>query len=324
MGAIAFVYKNKCHPVSQTYADAIDAVPYKMTGPLDGIWKGLTLPTYKGYFIESVMSMLVPVTKRLLGKKVIIIFRGNDGLFGEKTEAYLWTKNPIKKWFLLFLIKNMNGIIVESEMTKRDAEQWTNVPIEICESYVENKELLEKIKPNLKTNKFLFIGEYRPPYDHKNIAFLLKIFANLPEYELIIIGKNTKKLQKKATKNVHILDYIQNKDQWYKKVTYYLHLPKYETGPITLLEAMIAGVIPITNTNAGHHSLIKNIEKKIILDAKKIEGIVKNPIKRKQKISETFKKIGINHFRKEDMVKKFRNKWMRLVQKIKEEKENLF
>lgn len=326
---ICFIYKNKCHPVSQTYAEAIDAVPYKITGPMDGIWKGLTLPTFRYYFIESVMSLLVPVTKRLLGKKIRIIFRGNDGLFGEKTTAYLHTKNPMKKAFLLFLIKQMDGIIVESEMTKKDAQQWINkskVPVEICESYVENKEALEKIKPNLNTKKFLFIGEYRPPYDHKNIEILIDIFNDLPEYKLIIIGKNTEKLKNKAKDNIDIKGFVENKEEYYKQATYYVHLPKYETGPITLLEAGTAGLIPITNSNAGHHSFIKNCAKELVLEGtlsrkeieERIKAVVVMPRQKRRKISETFKKLGKNHFNKEEMVQKFQRAWNTLLEKMKE------
>ena len=266
--SIGFVFKNKCHPVTQAYADAIGAVPYRITGVLDALWKGLTLPVFQYYFVESVMSMIVPITKRLLGNNVTIIFRGNDGLFGEKTTAYLDTKNVFKKQFLLFLIKHMNGINVESDAQKEEVRQWTDAVVEVSESFVENKKTLEKIKPNLNTKTFLFIGEYRPPYDHKNIELLIKIFKKLPEYKLIIIGKNTKQLQGKAKKNanIEILDFISNKDDFYKKATYYIHLPKYEAGPITLLEAIIAGLIPITNKNAGHHTLIEKVKKDLVLN----------------------------------------------------------
>ena len=313
---IGFVYKNKCHPVSQTYADAIGAVSYKITCPIDAFWKGLTSPTYESYFIESVMSMLVPITKRMLGKKVKIIFRGNDGIFGEKTEAYLYTKNKLKKKILLWFIKHMGAIIVESEMTKHDTEQWTSVPIEVCESYVENKKALETIKPNLQTKTFLFIGEYRPPYDHKNVENLIALFNALPEYTIIIIGKNTSQLKSKAKENIKILDYVPDIHDYYKQATYYIHLPKYETGPITILEAMTAGLIVITNNNAGHSNIIKRISKKLVIEENNVSDIknhihqiVKIPFKEKQKISETFKKLGRNHYNKEEMTKKFKKVW---------------
>jgi glycosyltransferase involved in cell wall biosynthesis len=321
---VAFIYKNKCHPVTQTYADAIGAVEYKITNPINAIWQGVTKPTDKYYFVESVMSMLFPITKRFLGNKVTIIFRCNDGLFGEKTTAYLGTKNPLKKWFLQFLIKHIDGISGEAKMQEKEALQWTKAPFEVCESYVENKQALEEIKPNLKTKTFLFIGEYRPPYDHKNVEFLLEVFRLLPKYKLIIIGRNTKQLQQKAAENVYIQDYVDAKEQYYQDATYYIHLPKYEAGPITLLEAISVGLIPIANDHAGHHTLVKRVDSNLIINAeataeeavKRIQEIEKMPLKEKEKISRTFKKLGRSHYGKEEMTEKFQETWQRLLQKI--------
>lgn len=313
---IGFIYKNTCHAVTEAYADAIGAVPHRITGPFDAVWKGLVTPTYEYYFIESAMSMLVPITKRLLGKKVKIVYRGNDGLFGEKTEAYLYTKNWLKKKILLRFIKNMDAIIVESEMTKQHAQQWTSVPIYSCESYVKDKKRLHKIKPTLTTNTFLFVGEFRPPYDHKNIENLIMLFNRLPEFQLIIIGKNTSQLKNKAKENITILNYVPDIAEYYKQATYYIHLPKYETGPITLLEAITAGLVVITNNNAGHSAIVKNVCKQLIIEAdtlhdikKQIEKVIAMPFKEKQEISETFKKLAKNHYTKEEMTEKFKNVW---------------
>jgi glycosyltransferase involved in cell wall biosynthesis len=322
---IGFVYKNTCHPVSQHYANALGAVPIRIRCPISALWKGLITPTYDSYFIESVMSMLVPITKRMLGEKITIVFRGNDGLFGEKTQAYLWTTNILKRKILLWFIKHMDAIIVESEMAKKDAQQWTSVPIKVCESYIEHKKALEKIKPPLKTKTFLFIGEYRPPYDHKNIEPLIALFNSMPEYSLIIIGKNTAQLKNKANKNITILDFVQNITEYYTQATYYIHLPTYETGPITLLEAMTAGLVVITNNNAGHSIIIKNVSRELIVEENTLDNIKKHikkiaamSFKEKQKISETFKNIGKNHYSKEEMTEKFRKVWKSLIVQYKQ------
>ncbi len=332
MREIGFVYKNKCHPVTQTFANSIDAKPYRITGPIHAIWQGLTTPTHKYYFVESVMSMLLPITKRMLGNNVTIIFRGNDGLFGETaTAAYLATKNPIKKYILLFLIKNMDGISVEAEPQKAEVAQWTKAPIEVSESYVENKEYLENIKPNLNTNTFLFIGAYRPPYDHKNIEQLIEIFNNkeMQEYKIIIIGKDTEELKQKAKENIQILDFVENKDEYYKQATYYIHLPKYEAGPITILEAMTAGLIVITNTNAGHHNVIEEVRKECVIEGfppkeemiKRIKKISNFSQREKQKITETFKKLGASHYNKAEMTEKFQKIWEKLITRIEKQEK---
>jgi len=316
----AFIYKNTCHPVTQAYAHAIEATPYKIIGVIDAIDKAIIIPSYNYYFIESAMSMVVPITKRIMGKKCKIIYRGNDGLFGEKTAAYLHSNNPIKRCFLKFFIYHMDGISVESEKQINEVREYTHVPVEVCESFVKNKKQLEKIKPRVNTNTFLFIGEYRPPYDHKGIQFLIEVCNNIPECKLIIIGKNTKQLEKYAKKNITILDYVDNMTVYWKQATFYIHLPKYEAGPITLLEAMIAGLIPITNTNAGHADIVKKINKDLVLypatqeaTARQIRDLIKMPIEKRKKISETFKKNAAFLYAEKEMTAKFQKTWNRLI-----------
>ncbi len=321
---IGFIYKNKCHPVSQAFADSIHAQAYKITGPLHAIYKGMTIPNNEYYFVESVMSMMVPVTKRLLGKKCFIVFRANDDLFANATTAYLKSPNPIKRWFLYYLISHMDAISTESEMTKRDIEKQTHAPIEINESFVALKDELIRLKTNINTNNFLFIGAYRPPYDHKNIVFLIDVFNNLPKCNLTIIGKGTKQLKDIAYNNITIHDYVEDIMEHWKNAAYYIHLPKYESGPITLLEAMLAGRIPITNRNAGHRKYVK--EKYLILDsslsieetAEKIKEITHWTQKKKKRIAETFKKSAANLFSEEEMCTRFRISWKKLTGKTTE------
>ena len=81
----------------------------------------------------------------------------------------------------------MDGVSVEAEPQKAEVAKWTKAPVEVCESYVENKHMLEKIKPNLKTNTFLFIGAYRPPYDHKGIERLIKLFKNEEMQKYVVV-----------------------------------------------------------------------------------------------------------------------------------------
>lgn len=327
MKKIAFIYKNSCHPVSNTYANAINAVHYKITGPFSAFWQALTIPDYDYYFVETSMSLFLPIIKKKLGKKCIIIFRANDGLFGEKTtKAYLGTKNPLKKQILLYLIKNIDGLIAESEVQIPEIKEYTQSPVVVCESYVENKEFLKNISPNLHTNTFLFIGAYRPPFDHKNIEYLIEIFNDMPEFKLIIIGGGTEKLKSRAKENIDIKGFVKNKDQYYTQATYYIHLPKYEAGPITLLEAGTAGLNVITSGTACHANLVEKIDPNLVLkkelvlnpekkeEAKKhIRDIVSYSDTKKQDLSEKFKNSFIPHYQEPQMVQKFKEQWAALI-----------
>jgi glycosyltransferase involved in cell wall biosynthesis len=150
--------------------------------------------------------------------------------------------------------------------------------------------------------------------------FLITMFNLLPECSLTIIGKNTKQLKKYAHKNITILDYVENIAEYWKQATFYVHLPKYEAGPITLLEAMIVGLIPITNTNAGHADSVKRISKDLVLNpadtkatARQIRDLIKIPIGKRRKLSETFKKNAAFLYAEKEMTAKFQKRWNRLI-----------
>ncbi len=331
--SIALIYQHDCHPVIKTFASSITERSYSIkklplhviSGIVYSLYLAITVPKYEIYFTDSAMSNFVPIFKRWLGEKNIIIYRGGDGIFGEKSNAYLYTKNILKKKILLYILKNVDGIITESAMSKHDAQQWVNCPIELGVSYINNIRSLSRIKPDLTTTRFLFIGDYRLPYDHKGIEILIATFGVLPrEYELYIIGKNTEHLKNmKKTNNIHIEGWVTDLDDYFKKCTYYIHAAKYETGPITVLEAMSAGLIPIISKNCGHKDVVAKISPNLVLnssDPKKIakQVLIINHIRHQLKLeySQKAKKIVNFDYSKEKKTRVFKRNFNRLIQEI--------
>jgi glycosyltransferase involved in cell wall biosynthesis len=330
---IVLIYQHDCHPVIKTFANSVTNESYSIkklplhsiSGILYSLYLAITIPKYDIYFTDSAMSNFVPIFKRWLGEKNIIIYRGGDGIFGEKSDAYLYTKNKFKKKILLYILKNIDGVITESEMSRNDAKQWVDCPIELGVSYIEDIKSLSKIKPRLDTKKFLFIGDFRPPYDHKGIEILIETFNLLPDkYELYIIGKNTEHLKNKVkTSNIHVEGRVKDLKDYFKKCTYYIHAAKYETGPITILEAMSAGVIPIISKNCGHKEVVKKVSEKLILNsiepkkiAEQILRLDKINIQKLDLYSKKAKKIINFKYSKKNQTKIFKENFYKLIKEI--------
>lgn len=332
--SVVLIHQHDCHTVTKTFSSSI--TPYShdikrlplhsISGILYSFYLALKLPRYDVYLTDSAMSNFVPIFKRWFGEKNIIIYRGADGIFGEKSDAYLYTKNPLKKKILLYIIKHIDGITTESEMAKNDAKKWVDCPIEVNVSYVNDMISLSKIKPRLDTKKFLFIGDYRPPYDHKGIEILIETFNLLPtNYELFVVGKNTEHLKNKVkSDNIHIEGRVKDLGEYFRKCTYYIHTAKYETGPITVLEAMSAGLIPIVSNNCGHKDFVKKVSKKLILtslEPKKIaEQIIKISKTGSQGLciySKKAKKTINFEYSKENQTEKFKKSFYKLMKEIK-------
>jgi len=336
---IALIYQHDCHPVTKTfsssitpYSHSIKKLPFhSISGILYAFYLALKLPKYDVYLTDSAMSNFVPIFKRWFGEKNIIIYRGADGIFGEKSNAYLYTKNILKKRLLLYILKNIDGITTESEMAKNDARHWVNCPIEVNVSYVNDIKLLSKIKPNLNTKKFLFIGDYRPPHDHKGIEILIDTFNLMPrEFELFIIGKNTEHLKnkKKTNDNIHIEGRVKDLGEYFRKCTYYIHTARYETGPITILEAMSAGLIPICSNTCGHKDFVKKIDSQLVLTSQdpikiveQVKKISQITIQNKNIYSKKAKKIINFEYSKDIQVKKFKDAFFKLLREISNEKK---
>lgn len=331
---VAFISVGKCHPVTAMFAESINATPYVITKgtlhSLAGIIKAfvlaLKIPQYNIYFLESAMSIFVPVFKRMfLREKNIIVFRGNDGLFGEKTGTYLDSKNPIKRAILKYLIKRIDAVSTESEMAKVGIKEVINVPVAVNESFVEEKEKLVKIKQNLTTKKFLFIGAYRPPGDHKGCEILLEVFRLLEKEgcTLTMIGSGTEALKEKAPENVFIKGYVQDLLKEMQEHSYYIHLARYETGPITILEGAMAGLITIASDRCGHSAVLENVDSKLVIPlsntqemAEHIKKIISINQKKKEQISQKLKEVN-QSYGTEEMIHKFKRSFEKLVEETK-------
>lgn len=329
---VAFIYTHKCHSVSLVFADSIKAEKHKLnklsfpiiSNIIQAFYLSLKIPSYDIYFIESASSLFVPIFKRWFGQKNIIIFRANDGLFGEKSEAYLYSKSSLKRVVLKFLIKHIDGASTESNMSKKKVLNWINIPVEVNESYFENRGMLLKNKPNFKAKRFLFMGEKRP-FDHKGVDILIDAFKLLEkeDIELYLIGKNTDKLE--TPKNVKCIGFAKDISSYLSESCFFIEPAKYETGPITIFESMMAGIIPIFSNNCGHIDCVQQLDNDLVLTsikpndvAQKIRQFVKWDEKKLKTLSIKARKLIKDKYIKKDQVIKFKRSFWKLIKRIEE------
>jgi hypothetical protein len=320
MKSVTFVYTGKCHPVTQSLADItcdytvhIKKLPlHGAVGPIQALLKGFFLKKSDNYFCESAMSVIVPMTRRhFLREKNFIIYRGIDGLFYDKDENYLGTKNIVKKWLLLKIIKNIDYVICDSTMVMNDAKKYGKNTV-VCGSYTAKFDDFNKITPNLKSNIFTSVSDYRPPYDHKGVVELIELF-NKNGLKLNIIGKDTDKLTPLIkSDNIKVLGFQKNPFKFFKESTFYIHMPKYEAGPISVIEAATVGLIPLVNEYTGFKDLVYKIDENLIIKGKDIKKILKMNYNERLRISKKAKKASLE-YKKDRIMKKFKETFERIV-----------
>ncbi|APD05852.1 sucrose-phosphate synthase [Flavobacteriaceae bacterium UJ101] len=127
---------------------------------------------------------------------------------------------------------------------------------------------------------FLHVGRFD---EAKNQINLVKAFNNIlkeyPKILLLIIGEGDKKikleLEKYTSDHIILLGRKTNVNE-YMKVSQAFILPSiFEGMPISLIEAMSHGLIPIVSRVGGMKNMVENMKNGLLLDGHDIESIEK-------------------------------------------------
>lgn len=108
-------------------------------------------------------------------------------------------------------------------------------------------------KDKIGNNKICYAGEISRK---KGIGELFLIAKELPEYEFHIAGKFKDEdvaiwFNQKKPANVYLEPYSYNLNEFFKDKTYFISTSLREGNPVTLLEAMSAGLKPLVNDWIG-------------------------------------------------------------------------
>jgi len=255
---------------------------------------------YDIYFCEG-SSYLFPATAKLFGLlkgKIILICA--DQLFHDLNKGFI---SPKKAFIYKTLLKKVDGFLCIGKMVKHDLQKIIpNANAIVIYPEIENnkKNLLLKhsnIIPNLRSKRIIFIG--RPDFFYKGIDLLIEVFIEIkriyPDAELTIVGDWSKHMIKsqqskaivkiseqkilntiKDTKNnINILSNLNDKDfvKTLKSSALYLHLGRGDAFPLTVVEAMLAGLPAIVSNETGPKELIKQLNADFVVPLNKDEII---------------------------------------------------
>jgi hypothetical protein len=276
---ISYIHNWKWHVLSESLAGSVGAKVYGirrmplhfLSGFAQCLWLAVTKPRSDVYFCESLMTVAVPWFKRVLFReKNLIVYRGIDSVFFRGDEDHLASRNRMKRAIVRSLVKKVDWVVADTELVRKDAQALgINAKVVYC-GYSPDHDRLLKFKPVLKTNNFVFIGEYRPPYDHKDVERLVRIFNLVPQrIGLFVVGKDTQELRPLVKRpDIEVIGFAPSLDDVCAKATFYIHLPKYEAGPLTVHEAMLRGQIPVVNDMTGLQTLVAQVDQRLVIPSK--------------------------------------------------------
>lgn len=259
--------------------------------------------------------------KSLSSKKIEWVHLIADPTFHEIKEM-----SKIKQKFFLKILSKIDYFVGVSQMVIEDMRYYfPKKKYIITPPYMLNEKNLFNIKIKEKQNKnFIFVGQL---LENKNILRSIEIFKLLIKtnnsYKLSIIGDGPLKQNVinniKGQKNIKYIGHTKEIDKYLKNSDFLLHLPLYDSHPCVVLEAMAAGVIPITSKNVGTNYMqelpIINLNKK----NDEIVEIIANLTYQKDYLNKIRKenRNKAKSFTKEKRVNYFKESFLKLIDEVK-------
>ncbi|MBI2564748.1 glycosyltransferase family 4 protein [Candidatus Woesearchaeota archaeon] len=268
---------------------------------------------YDVVLVDSGVALQSSFFVKLFSRKTKVIFYVLEPFFYNINKI-----NPLIRMYYSLLIKNVDGYLTVSEMIKKEIKFYDNKPIKITMPFIwRNFDEFLKIKPNRNEN-FIYIKNLRKETNHQ---LLIDVFTEFlkkhPGSHLFIIGKGTKENISTSNKNIHVLGQV-DPAEYLRKARFYIHPAFFDPGPISLLEAMLAGLVPLVTTGVGNHKIVEEIDNKLVINKINKETVLElmkyliNLDQQKFKnYSEKARRIA-KRFSKEKGVDDFKNKFISL------------
>jgi len=331
---IAFISSGNPHPTSMESAKSINADVYRIDKKQgDSIIKSLfqsiklgfqIRKRYDYFLVESTLSIIpILIRKCLFFNRCKIVHRANAGEYNSiiKKEGRL-----LERICVVYLLNKTDYVIAISKLIKQQVERvFPGKQISISETFVCDNKYFD-IKPDLKSNNFIFVGNYFENNDHKGIEDLIKKFNRLYDNQIInsklyILGRDTEKLSHLVKHpNKIIIKGYDDPQKYFNKCTFYIHNAKFEAGGAIVLEAMAAGLIPIVSVGTGNLDFL-NMSNTLFInqyhDNDRFQVIVSinynRTIQDKKDLSKRARKIVQEHATLEIGRTKFRRAFMKNV-----------
>ncbi|MEM3335903.1 MAG: glycosyltransferase family 4 protein [Candidatus Aenigmatarchaeota archaeon] len=319
---IAFIYHTPHHShagfARSINADFIYYNPYNLPTfltPLYMIYGYEKIKKYDILFLESGSCLSLASSLKLRKKKLKIILLLMDPI----VHNLLF----IKRKYLIFLIKRyVNGIIAVSNYIKRLARKnGIKCPIRVAYPYAYR--LYNDVKPKLENKNILFIGHARKSKGYMKLVEAFKILREKDkEWNLYLVGECSKDIKEKFD-GLHVEGRVSNLKKYFNICSLYVHPADFDPCPVSVWEAMSAGLIPILTKNVGNSEVLEeNGLKELILGnndpvniSNKIEEIFYS--NSKKEISSLCRKIA-NEFTESKRKYMFRKEFFKLLDEINE------
>ncbi len=105
--------------------------------------------------------------------------------------------------------------------------------------------------------------------ERKGLDIALKVFKKvketIPESEFIIVGKGPLAEEMAKASGVKVLGFVDDPRKALAGCALYLHMARYDPAPVTVIETMYLGIVPIVSEHTGNLDLAKSVDPSLVV-----------------------------------------------------------
>ncbi|MBD3230471.1 MAG: glycosyltransferase [Candidatus Lokiarchaeota archaeon] len=220
--------------------------------------------------------------------------------------------NILRRIFYKIFLRYINGFITVSYRIKNEIKKYIKRPTEVVRPFMINEFKTGAYKFN---KKILFIGNEAKEKGFLNLIESMKLLEN---YELFLVGDCYKGIGKTAN-NVNVEGRVDNLAKYFNSCSIYVHPADYDPCPVSIFEAMHAGLIPIISKYVGQSEIFPKKLKNLIVQNNQ-PMTIKQKIKEVEAFSDDYKFhliekaiiISLN-YKKDKSIKDFKEKFYKIL-----------
>lgn len=220
----------------------------------------------------------------------------------------------LRKIFYKRYLVHVDGFIAVSNRIKDDIQDFVDKPVVVVRPFLVNK-----FRPRKHgfDKRILFIGN---EVKEKGYGYLIKSMEYLPDFELFLVGDCYKKIRTKKA-NIHVEGKVPSLKPYIKNCSIYAHPADFDPCPVTVWEAMYAGLIPVISKGVGQSELFDGELQMLILarnDPKTIADKITeiHDFEKKKKLIEKCRALS-EKYTKEKSVKQFKQAFSQLLGELR-------
>jgi glycosyltransferase involved in cell wall biosynthesis len=340
---VAMIYRGEVpHPAHRGFANAINAdllgldrfsLPFKLLRHSipEEIVNGAFLPDYDIYIAEGTRALYGAITRQIIGDSTLIYLAGDQALY-KLTSEYYNIDSTLNKfishygiWALRWLFEQyIDGVIAVSEFSAQYTSRiLPDKPMRVANPYIEPGlfEELGDIYPKLSGKCAVTVGAFdRYKGQDMLVTSWPKVREEHPNAELLLVGSGyPKKLE--DTQGIHILGYVDNLAETLTRASLYVQPSRVDNFPVSVLEAMRAGLPPIVTTTTGNKSEVAELSRDLISEptpqglSMRISDYFDRPVTYRRSLSRSARQLG-SEFNEDIKKHEFRSEFQDLITKL--------